>query len=348
MCSFIAFWHTWVNTDRKEVEGGPSTSQVTTDGPFHKQIGNFPCCCPEATEGPLTHGRGEFPWCWSVSSDRDGSEKSLWFNSALMWMEPFLDITSILNLLRVGQPFPSLFIALGIAIPCIIARDPLQLSGARAAAASLRSGFETPELMEHKAKELWEAMLCTAVQVYSLNAMHPAAMNLSTVLQLLFSVILSLVVSIPSGVQAKVVIRKPPLSWTYANLQAAKRSVRWWEKVLLVSGCACYGWCGAWGQRDVQAKKPLKKELSLIQLLGPDLLQMLQESWPSWQCPGWQWLCALLLLSFRFVCAVALAVFVILFFVHECSRLSRSEDPASEFSSEDAKSLISEGLEGVQ
>lgn len=228
--SIIAFLWTFWNTEPQTVPGGPAQNHVTPDGPYGRICGDIPCCCLPIRCNqalPLENGWNEAPLCYPVSSDRNGSEIGLKVAAFFIWFEPFGDIVSILTLLRIGQPFPAAFMAFGIALPCAIARDPLQLSGARAVAESLRKGFETRALLQYRDHEWWESVVCATVQFYTLMSLHPKAIKLSAGLNLLVSASLNLAISIPAQDQASHVIRELKDSdWTFAKIQEAKRSPR--------------------------------------------------------------------------------------------------------------------------
>ena len=265
--SMMAFCWTFWRTARHTVPGGPAEDHVSADGPFANGqmvllrmcLMPFRCLC-------------YIP----VSTDREGSEMDLWFAALSLWFEPFLDIVSILTVLRLGQPFVAWFITIGVALPSLVARDPLQLGGARAMALSLRQGFATRELVEHRSKECWEALICTTVQCYTLITLHVEAMHLTAVLNLAVSAGLSVVLSIPSGFQA-IHIRKElkDREWSHQNLHEAKRTMPLWAKGLAM-GCCPY--LGLMAAEMLERHDPIHLRLLWDIFRDPD------SSWDQWLC----------------------------------------------------------------
>ena len=301
--SMMAFCWTFWQTARHTVPSGPAEDHVWADGPFADGKGSMPLCC--------------IP----VNTDREGSEMDLWFGALFLWYEPIGDIVSILTVLRLGQPFVAWFITIGVALPSLVARDPLQLGGARAMALSLRQGFATRELVQHRWKELLEALICTAVQCYILLTLHVEAMHLTAVLNLAVSAGLSVVLSIPSGVQATYILYKmKDREWSHKNLHEAKKTMPLWSKVLAMIYCPNLGMMAEM-LLALGHGRQLGEVFELHRLWG---ILREPDSWDQWLCSFVLGSCRLFFLCccFIFFMMCVFYFFLVQGFFDECSKYS--------------------------
>lgn len=170
-------------------------------------------------------------------------------------------------------------------------------------AVSLRQGFESLELLQHKARESLEAQICTSVQVYALMALHLQNMDAATVLPLAFSAMLSIATSIPGGAQAgqAVDLLEDKESWNFQDLQKAKK-VTWQKKAFSMTFCPCIGTIFA---LVLQLIKGTLSGLELSELWGMALAPY------SWD----QRLSALVLGSFRCLMLCGCVTFCMPFFL---------------------------------
>ena len=203
------------------------SDRVTLDGPFAQQFGDPPwCCVPVACKTMPEIGRNGFPCCFAATSDRDGAQKALFLVSLALWLEVVGDVWSMLTLLREGQAFSALFMALGLLASCVVAPDVLQVRALKAAAMSLRRGFHTKAFLFQQRRACLAALTCTSVRLYSLLARRVEALPLAPTLFMAFLASSSICFSIPEGVLA---FSEP--AEAYGPLETARGSMRSWRSL---------------------------------------------------------------------------------------------------------------------
>eukprot|EP00438_Fugacium_kawagutii_P016343 Skav208941 [mRNA] locus=scaffold1880:141876:143171:+ [translate_table: standard] len=236
----------------------------------------------------------------SSSSEETSKQPSwnLYLGVLSTLLEPVLDVLSVLTFLHNGQLYLASLVVVGLLLGFVKSLDPLQLKGARAAAESLRQGFASDELLQHKANEWIGTFFSTTVQVYALLILDVGAVQFFAAMNLLAAASFSLFISLPSQSEA---------AWISHKMDEAMP----WQETFLAAVLPCL--------------VALLFYLVLLIRGWEEAGHQWQILWAALVQPGHRWILAMLMLLFRAMTVITVLCVFPLFF--STKRMDEDSEP---------------------
>ena len=160
--------------------------------------------------------------------------------AALNVVEVLSDINSSFSLLALGQPWYGLAMLTSVLLPNLY--DPFQTKFAGALAESTLQGMTTKEILKHQEREgLMEGNVSCVIALCAL--IRTPDLSVFTFGSLLFTVVTSLLIGIPTGSKARLLLKAGVKTQDYYELSKAKKRLKASQKyftsaLVMPLGCA--------------------------------------------------------------------------------------------------------------